>query len=221
MRQHLTLKANQNCKMIVSYFGSSVKEYLVKISEKFLNLSFFCPDCGGSCTLHGSYPRHFINNQVNVWFRLQRVICSVCGKAHSLIPDFLYPHKHYPVEVVEAFCEAYSSGIPIDMMAELAPSIETLRLWVSSVGQFCSMAGAALLRRYSDIITDFMYINSNVVHPFIRLRNIIRSLPEADFSGFVLTLAWCWLSRPPWTNIVLGSCPILIVLKWVQLKKGG
>jgi len=138
-----------------------------------------------------------LEDYFKTWFRIHRVLCSGCNKTHALIPDFLFPFKHYPAVVLETFCQARSNGTPIDMISDIEPSIETLRLWAKALNEFCSMAGAALLRRYSTLLADFLYINGSTSHPYMYLKNILCNLPSIDSCGFVLTDSIIWNLQPP------------------------
>ena len=147
--------------VIVQHFGGSVKEYI----EAFLchgcpfPLPDRCPhpDCqpSGSLIRWGTYLRWALTGEVDYRLRIQRVRCKVCGRTHSLLPDFLHPHRHFVISLLQ-------QGISLYLLAGLGwrqlmrwlrkahhrgPARSTVREWVAS---FAYGAGylllAALLR---------------------------------------------------------------------------
>ena len=93
-------------------FGS-VKEYI----EAFLSLG--CPfplpdrcphpDCQASGWLirWGTYERGALTGDVDHRLRIQRVRCKVCGRTHSLLPDFLHPYRHYVISLLQQVVSLY------------------------------------------------------------------------------------------------------------------
>jgi len=77
---------------------------------------------------------------------LQRVACSVCWKSWTLRPAFVYPHRSYAPDVVEAASLWYlseASATYATVSARFGCSWTSLWAWVSSLGRL--MEPAAVL----------------------------------------------------------------------------
>jgi hypothetical protein len=89
--------------VIVQHFSGSVKQYAeaVPFPGRSFTIPDTCPhlDCqaNGSLIRWGTYERWACTGVVDYRILIQRVRCKVCGRTHSLLPDFLHPHRHYVV----------------------------------------------------------------------------------------------------------------------------
>lgn len=63
---------------------------------------FACPDCGGSLK-HRDYTTRKWKTTEDDWefIKTPRHKCTVCGKLHRILPEFLMPYKHYDKNVIE------------------------------------------------------------------------------------------------------------------------
>jgi hypothetical protein len=79
--------------------------------------------------------------------RIQRIRCKVCGRTHSLLPDFLHPYRHYVIRLLQNVPYLYLiAGLSLDrllrQMPEPGPARSTVREWIRS---FAYGAGELLL----------------------------------------------------------------------------
>jgi hypothetical protein len=79
--------------------------------------------------------------------RVQRIRCKVCGRTHSLLPDFLHPYRHYVIRLLQNAIHLYLiAGLGLDrllrQMPEPGPARSTVREWIRS---FAYGAGELLL----------------------------------------------------------------------------
>jgi len=142
--------------VIVQRFFGSVKEYIAAFLSQGCPFSVpeRCPhpDCqaAGSLIRWGTYERGALTGEADHRIRVQRVRCKVCGRTHSLLPDFLHPHRHFVIDLLQQLIswyllvglgwrkllcrlrEAYDQG----------PAPSTVREWVAS---FAYGAGHLLL----------------------------------------------------------------------------
>ena len=142
--------------VIVQPFFGSVKEYI----EAFLSQGcpFPVPDrcphpnCQAADSLirWGTYERGALTGEADYRVRIQRVRCKVCGRTHSLLPDFLHPHRHFGVDLLQPVVSLYLLvGLgwrrlmrQVRTMYDQGPARSTAREWVAS---FAYGAGYLLL----------------------------------------------------------------------------
>ncbi len=142
--------------VIVQPFFGSVKEYIAAF------LSQGCPfpvpdrcphpDCQASGWLirWGTYGRGALTGEADHRLRIQRVRCKVCGRTHSLLPDFLHPHRHFAISLLQqVVCLYLLAGLGWrKLMRQMreeydqGPARSTVREWVAS---FAYGAGYLLL----------------------------------------------------------------------------
>jgi len=142
--------------VIVQPFFSSVKEYIATVLAQGCPFPVpdRCPhpDCQAADTLirWGTYERGALTGKADYRIRIQRVRCKTCGRTHSLLPDFLHPHRHFVISLLHLVISLY-------LMAEKGwrkvmrrlresydrtPTRSTVREWVAS---FAYGAGHLLL----------------------------------------------------------------------------
>jgi hypothetical protein len=78
---------------------------------------------------------------------IQRVRCQACGRSHSLLPDFLHPHRHYELSLLQRVAWLYVIvGLGFSrlrqQLPETGPAATTIREWVRA---FAYGAGHLLL----------------------------------------------------------------------------
>jgi hypothetical protein len=129
--------------VIVQGFAGSVKEYIAASqgAEPVFSLPEQCPhpDCqtAGSLIRWGTYTRMAITGEVDYRLPIQRVRCKVCGRTHSLLPDFLHPHRRFVIALLQQVIALYLLvGLGWRrLMRELpedGPAHSTVREWVDS-----------------------------------------------------------------------------------------
>ena len=138
--------------VIVQHFPGSVKQYAeaVPFSGRSFTIPDTCPhpDCQASgCLIRwGSYERSARTGDVAYRILIQRVRCKVCGRTHSLLPDFLHPYRHYVIRLLQHVVSLYLiAGLGVGRLMKqlpgLNPARSTVREWVAS---FAYGAGALL-----------------------------------------------------------------------------
>jgi hypothetical protein len=142
--------------VIVQPFFGSVKEYIEAFLSQGCPFSVpdRCPhlDCQASSSLirWGTYERGALTGEADHRLRIQRVRCKVCGRTHSLLPDFLHPHRHFAISLLQQVVSLYLlAGLGwrklMRQMREAydqGPARSTVREWVAS---FAYGAGYLLL----------------------------------------------------------------------------
>jgi hypothetical protein len=139
--------------VIVQPFTGSVKEYIAASLKPGcpLELPDDCPhpDCQASGRLirWGSYERRAATEQGDDRIRIQRLRCKACGRTHSLLPDFLHPHRHFVLDLLYRIVALYlikgwSWERLLDKLPGPSPARSTIREWV---GSFAYGAGHLLL----------------------------------------------------------------------------
>lgn len=129
--------------VIVQHFAGSVKEYAhaVRAEACVFPLPGRCPhpNClaNGSLIRWGTYARWACLADRDYPLSVQRVRCKVCGRTHSLLPDFLHPHRHYVLVLLQQVVDLYLlAGLGwqrlMDRLSEPGPARSTVREWVSS-----------------------------------------------------------------------------------------
>ena len=127
--------------VIVQHYPHSAKQYAEAIP--FPGHSFaipeICPhpDCQSTGYLirWGAYERSARTGDVDYRILVQRVRCKVCGRTHSLLPDFLHPYRHYVIRLLRLVVFLY-------FIIGLGVGRSTVREWVAS---FAYGAGDLLL----------------------------------------------------------------------------
>jgi hypothetical protein len=139
--------------VIVQHFSGSVKAYIdiTRIRGCVFALPKHCPhpDCQtvGSLIGWGSYERSAVTVGADYRVRIWRVRCKVCGRTHSLLPDFLHPHRHFVIRLLQHVVSLYLLvGLGwrqlLRRLRGRGPARSTVREWVAS---FAYGAGYLLL----------------------------------------------------------------------------
>ena len=129
--------------VIVQHFPGSVKQYAeaVPFPGRSFTIPATCadPECQASdCLIRwGAYERSACTSDVDYRILVQRVRCKVCGHTHSLLPDFLHPHRHYVMRLLQHAVSLYLiTGLGWErLMKQLpppGPDVSTVREWVAS-----------------------------------------------------------------------------------------
>ena len=139
--------------VIVQHFSGSVKQYVeaVPFPGRSFTIPDTCPhpDCqtSGFLIRWGTYERSARTGDVDYRILIQRVRCKVCGRTHSLLPDFLHPYRHYVIRLLQLVVFLYfiiglGVGRLMDQIPNLGADRSTVREWVAS---FAYGAGDLLL----------------------------------------------------------------------------
>jgi hypothetical protein len=95
----------------------------------------------------GRYQRYGVTGEARYRLEIQRVRCQACGRTHSLLPDFLHPHRHYVLSLLYQVAWLYvivglGFGRLMRQLPEAGPAPTTVREWVRA---FAYGAGHLLL----------------------------------------------------------------------------
>jgi hypothetical protein len=139
--------------VIVHHFPGSVKQYIA--AALFPGRTFPLPDrcphpaCRATSSLirWGTYERWACTEGEDHRIRIQRIRCKVCGRTHSLLPDFLHPYRHYVIRLLQNTIYLYliaglGLGHLLRQMPGQGPARSTVREWIRS---FAYGAGELLL----------------------------------------------------------------------------
>jgi hypothetical protein len=141
--------------VIVQHFSGSVKAYCeASVRGHIFPVSEHCPDCRASgCLIRwGTYKRRARTGEIDYLIRIQRVRCKECGRTHSLLPDFLHPHRHFVTQLLQQVVSLHLiTGLGWHRLLdhldpEVGPGCSTIREWSVS---FAYGAGHLL----SDLLT--------------------------------------------------------------------
>lgn len=139
--------------VIVTHFGLSVKQYAQAEScpGRALKLPERCPhpacQAVDSLVRWGTYHRWAVTGAAAYRLCIQRLRCQVCGRTHSLLPDFVHPYRHYVLKLLHQVVWLYlivglGFGRLMGHLPEAGPAPETVREWVRA---FAYGAGHLLL----------------------------------------------------------------------------
>ena len=156
--------------VIVQHFSGSVKQYaeVVPFPGRSFALPDTCPDCQASrCLIRwGTYERSARTGVVDYRILVQRIRCKACGRTHSLLPDFLHPHRHYVIRLLQHVVSLYLiAGLGwkrlMSQVLHPGPDVSTVREWVAS---FAYGTGHLLL--------DFLIRQLLILDPLAELPDI-------------------------------------------------
>jgi hypothetical protein len=87
----------------------------------------------------GTYQRWACTAEEEYRLTIQRLRCRVCGRTHSLLPDFLHPHRHYVLDLLQQVMWLYlmagvGFGRLMKRLPEQGPVRSTVREWVKAFG---------------------------------------------------------------------------------------
>ena len=127
--------------------------------------------------------------------RVQRIRCKVCGRTHSLLPDFLHPYRHYVIRLLQNVIHLYliaglGLGRLLRQMPEPGPARSTVREWIRS---FAYGAGELLL----DLLTRRLVALDPLADSLTAHHRNISSafLTQSNAAAWrVPTVSGCWPS---------------------------
>ena len=72
------------------------------------NNDSICPNCGGDLKYYDSVRRSVRTKwRDRKWVKIRRLRCSDCGGLHRELPDYIFPYKHYEVEIIMGVLEGF------------------------------------------------------------------------------------------------------------------
>lgn len=143
--------------VIVQHYPGTVNQYVTATATSLAHVNLAIPDhcphpeCQAVHSLirWGSYRRCALTLEHMYQLTLQRLRCKVCGRTHSLLPDFLHPYRHYVIDLLHTVVSFYLiAGLGLcrlmKRLSHLGPARSTVREWIAS---FAYGAGELLLDR--------------------------------------------------------------------------
>lgn len=93
-----------------------------------------CPNCGGKLNYYdGVYRIVRTKGRISNYVKIRRLRCSECRGVHRELPDFIFPYKHYEVEVITGVLEGLITQDTIGF--EDYPCEMTMFRWLSRKAQ--------------------------------------------------------------------------------------
>jgi hypothetical protein len=146
--------------VIVQHYPGTVNQYVTATATSLADVNLgFCdhcphPECQAVRSLirWGSYRRWALTLGHIHQLTIQRLRCKVCGRTHSLLPDFLHPYRHYVIDLLQRVVSFYLiAGLGLTrLMKRLShpgPARSTVREWIGSFAYGASeLLFARLLR---------------------------------------------------------------------------
>lgn len=125
-------KAPPKSKMIVTYLGADVKEYMANYLVILESHEFFCPLCQGKTQKHEWKNRFVREKGFKEGIRLLRIKCKKCGATHVILPDFLSPYRRYSMPTIErAVTLVCVLKTPVEKVSAIDPQApETTKRWI-------------------------------------------------------------------------------------------
>jgi hypothetical protein len=172
---------------IITYLGSTVKEYKETVKQKLEGIDIRCPKHPEERLIpHAQYERGI--KQTGEKIRLYRFICPKCKGTATILPDFLLPYKQYSVSEIEKVMKAAETSSVYDIDTEA--SVYTVRRWLK-------MERPKLVRRIS-LLKALAHdtgrslpseVELAVLTLIEQVRSITACLPRVLNSGNMLSLA--------------------------------
>ena len=135
---HLRLIIYQKGSIMVSYKVSDFNPKLDDYEKIIINLEvkqLKCPNCG-SCDMerHGYYKRYIIINGIKYPIRILRIRCKECGKTHAVLPSFVVPYLHYPIEELSTMIIKLDNNEKLDLYDHEIRQVKKIyKLWMKKI----------------------------------------------------------------------------------------
>ncbi len=87
-----------------------------------------CPECGGTLKYYDNVRRIVRTKGGAKWYiKVKRFKCADCHHLHRVLPDVIYPYKHYEAEIIDG---VLSGTITPDTLGfEDYPCEMTIKRW--------------------------------------------------------------------------------------------
>lgn len=87
-----------------------------------------CPECGGRLRYYDSVLRIVrTKRRITRWVKIRRLRCTICGRVHRELPEFLFPYKQYEAEMISGVLEGFITSDTIGF--EDYPCEMTMTRW--------------------------------------------------------------------------------------------
>lgn len=87
-----------------------------------------CPDCGGDLK-HYDHVRRIVRTKggAKYWIKIPRSKCVTCKGIRRVLPDCIFPYKHYDAEIIRGVLEGHITADTLGF--EDYPSESTMLRW--------------------------------------------------------------------------------------------
>lgn len=159
--------------------------FFVKSKEKS-----YCPCCKGDLRSRDSRLRKVIRSDgTTEHIRIRRLKCSLCGKLHVELPDFIHPFKQYETETVQAALDNRAN----DCIAEES----TIRRWKSQfnhtkqqINGFLTSLWVKEMQQHWNLLSTFSLLESIILNHEHWLAFVNRILLNSGFPAYT-QFAFC------------------------------
>ena len=87
-----------------------------------------CPDCGGYLKYYDKVSRIVrTKGGIKHWTKVKRYKCIVCRKLHRVLPDYIFPYKHYSADIITGVLNGTITTDNLEF--EDYPSEITMKRW--------------------------------------------------------------------------------------------
>lgn len=122
---------------ILADYGCNEQAYIDQKKHNDSPRPEVCPLCGerGSLTGHGYYLRKAKDEQRAYLIWVKRWLCKICHHTLSILPNFLFPYRHYLVRVIQpVVVAAYECGENWEQVSQSCaqqgtPELRTMQRW--------------------------------------------------------------------------------------------
>jgi len=127
----------KDCIVIVWRSGEKSKtnfydrtEVIHAVSELMYNRTVSCTVCFGNIRYHCSYQRNVTEEDgTRLCGWVVQGHCAPCNVYHSILPEFIMPHKQYSSTVIESAVNELEKGGNIEEYAGCTADVSTMRRW--------------------------------------------------------------------------------------------
>jgi hypothetical protein len=126
---------------ILADFGCNAQDYIDLGKHQESPRPEGCPACGAKGCLigHGYYQRKAKDEQRVYLIQVKRWWCKVCHGTVSILPNFLFPWRHYLVRVIQAVVVAcFERGLNWERIRQTCtrqgtPALRTMQRWCKAL----------------------------------------------------------------------------------------
>jgi hypothetical protein len=131
---------------ILADYGCNEQAYIDQEKHKDSPRPESCPGCRGQGCLigHGYYLRKAKDEQRSYFILVKRWLCKICHKTVSILPNILFPYRHYLVRVIQGVVVAYYECVQNwkrvrQTCTQLGtPDLRTMQRWCKAFGGHAS-----------------------------------------------------------------------------------
>ena len=126
---------------ILADFGCNEQDYINLGKHQESPRPEVCPQCGAKGCLigHGYYQRKAKDEQRVYLIRVKRWWCKACHGTLSILPNFLFPWRHYLVRVIQTVVVAcFEGGLNWERIIQTCtrqgtPALRTVQRWCKAL----------------------------------------------------------------------------------------